>query len=237
MPRGGPNAAWWDRFYETDRTEYIDRPEAGPQRRRVLRRLARLQRLTLAHRSFSGLVLAQVRDAPHPRILELGAGNGHLARQVLDRHPAARLTVSDVGHETVETLRAGPLGRHGRATVARLDATAIDEPDGSYDLAVLSLSLHHLPPGGVAALLREGTRVASRLLIVDVWRHPACLAAAPLILLCGGPVLAHDGIISLRKAYGPAALHHLAGACGAPVALRTRFVPPAYLAAVASRRR
>ncbi|WP_436778437.1 class I SAM-dependent methyltransferase [Streptomyces sp. URMC 126] len=236
MPRGGPGAAWWDRLYETDRPEYLDRADAGDRRRRVLRGLARVERLTLAHRTFGGPVLDGLRDVPRPRLLELGAGDGGLARWVLDRHPAVRATVSDIAPDVVEALRAGPLGRHARATVERLDATAIDAPDGSYDMAVFTQALHHLPPRGAAAVLREGTRVARRLLIIDVWRHPVCLAVVPLSLLCGGPATAHDGVISLRKAYSPAALRHLAAGCGAPVALRTRFLPPAYLAAVAVRR-
>ncbi|EME99011.1 type 11 methyltransferase [Streptomyces mobaraensis NBRC 13819 = DSM 40847] len=236
MPRGGPGAAWWDRLYETDRPEYLDRADAAGRRRRVLRGLDRLERLTLAHRTCGGLVLDGLRDVPRPRFLELGAGGGGLARWVLDRHPAARATVSDVAPDLVEALRAGPLGRHARATVERLDATAIDAPDGSYDLALFSRSLHHLPPRGAADVLREGTRVARRLLVIDLWRHPVCLAAVPPAFLCGGPAQAHDAVVSLRKAYSPAALRHLAAACGAPVALRTRFLPPLYLAAVATRR-
>lgn len=234
MPRGGPGAARWDRRYETCLPEYIDLPGDEARARRVLRGLDRFQRLTGAYRNFSRLTLAEVRDVPDPRILELGAGLGRLARHLLDRHPTARLTVSDAGPHVVEAIRSGPLGRHPRVTTARLDATSIAAPDGAFDVAVFTMSLHHLRPAGAAAVLREGTRVARRLLIIDGWRHPAFLAVVPLMFLTGGRAHAHDGFISLRKVYGAAALHALADGCRPRVAVRTRFAAPGYLVATAT---
>jgi SAM-dependent methyltransferase len=235
MPRGGPEAPWWDRKFETGRVEYIDRPDSGEKYRRSLRGLDRLQRLTLGYRTVARYALAQLDGVSCPRVLELGAGYGRLAQRLLDRHPTARITVSDVNPRVVEEFGSGPLGRHPRVTTAVLDATDVDAPDGAWDLAVCATTVHHLPPAGVAALLREGTRVAGRLLIVDGWRSPLLLGAVPLMFLTGGRAHAHDGVISLRKVYSAAALHALAGRCGAPVRLRTRFAPPGCLVAVATR--
>lgn len=235
MPRGGPRAARWDRLFETDKEEYIDRPDSPAACRRVLRGLDRFQRLTLGYRTCARLTAAAFGPAPDPRVLELGAGCGRLSYGILRRHPTALVTASDVNPRVVEALRAGPLGRHPRAGCAVLDATAIDAPAGAYDVAVMAMSLHHLPPAGVAALLREGTRVARTLLLVDGWRHPLCLGAVPLMFLTGGPAQAHDGVISLRKVYGAAAVRALAGMCGAPVRVDTRFALPGYLVATATR--
>jgi SAM-dependent methyltransferase len=237
MPRGGPDAARWDRRFETGRAEYIDRPDTPDQGRRALRGLDRFHRLTGGYRSFGRLTLAQARDVPAPAVLELGAGLGRLTRHLVDRHPAARVTVSDVDPGLVGLIRRGPLGAHPRVTPAVLDATSIEAPDGAFDVAVLTMSLHHLPAPGVVALLEEGTRVARRLLIIDGWRHPAYLAVAPLLWLTGGRPHLHDGLISLRKLYSAKALHALAAACTPAVAVRTRFVPPGYLVAVATRDR
>ncbi|MDT0318794.1 class I SAM-dependent methyltransferase [Streptomyces millisiae] len=235
LPRGGPDASWWDRRFETDRVEYIDRPDAEARCRRVLRGLHRFQRLTGAYRVFSRLALAEVEGVPEPRVLELGAGYGSLARHLVDRHPTVRITVSDVNPAVVDAVRRGPIGHHPRVDCSVVDATAIDADDGAYDLAVLTTSLHHLAPDGVAALLREGTRAARTLLVVDGWRTPLLLGAVPLMFLTGGPAQAHDGILSVRKMYGAAALHALAERCGAPVRLRTRFALPGYLVASAAR--
>lgn len=235
MPRGGPAAARWDRLYETGRDEYIDRPDTPAAARRVLRGLDRFQRLTLGYRTCARLTAAEFGPARHPRVLELGAGYGRLAYRILRAYPTARVTASDVSPRVVAELRAGPLGRHPRARCAVLDATAIDAPAGAYDVAVMAMSLHHLPPEGVAALLREGTRVARTLLLVDGWRHPLYLASVPLMFLTGGPAQAHDGLISLRKVYSAAAVRTLAGVCGAPLRVHTRFALPGYLVVTARR--
>ncbi|WBB57709.1 class I SAM-dependent methyltransferase [Streptomyces sp. WMMC500] len=235
MPRGGPAAARWDRLYETDREEYIDRPDTPAAARRVLRGLDRLQRLTLGYRTCGRLTAAALGPAPRPRVLELGAGCGRLSSDVLRRHPTARVTASDVNPRVVAELRAGPLGRHPRAECAVVDATAIDAPAGAYDVAVMTTSLHHLTPDGVVALLGEGTRVARTLLLVDGWRNPLFLAAVPLMFLTGGAAHVHDGVVSLRKMYSGAAVRALAGMCGAPLRVHTRFALPGYLVVTASR--
>ncbi|TDC25079.1 class I SAM-dependent methyltransferase [Streptomyces sp. 8K308] len=235
LPRGGPRASRLDRWFETDAVEYLDLPAIRHRHATIHRALDRFHRLSRGYRAFTRLVL-RAAPGPHPRILELGAGGGRLATELLRAHPTARLTVSDVDPGCVARLRAGPLGRHPRATVRRLDATAIDAPDRSHDLAVLVAALHHLDPVQVAALLREGTRVAGRLLLVDGWRHPGYLALVPLALLLGGPAHAHDFAVSVRRVYAPAALHAIAEHGAAGVALRTGFRPPGYLVALATAR-
>ncbi|TDC59936.1 class I SAM-dependent methyltransferase, partial [Streptomyces hainanensis] len=205
MPRGGPHASRLDRWFETDAVEYLDRPDLGHLHAGILRAVDRQYRLIGAYRTFADLV-RRAAPGPRPRILELGAGSGRLAAELLRGIPTARLTVSDVDPGTVTRLRAGPLGHHPRARVRRLDATAVDAPDRSHDLAVLVAALHHLDPGQVADVLREGTRVAGRLLIVDGWRHPALLGLVPVALLVGGWPNAHDFTVSLRRMYAPAAL-------------------------------
>ena len=45
---------------------------------------------------FARIALDDVADVPDPKILELGAGHGGLSRKLLDWHPTAELTVTDV---------------------------------------------------------------------------------------------------------------------------------------------
>ncbi|WP_432747010.1 class I SAM-dependent methyltransferase [Streptomyces sp. JH002] len=187
MPRGGPDASWLDRRYQTDEPEYLDRPDTPHEAARVRRALHRMQLLTRGYDRYARWTLERAGAAPSPRVLELGAGTGGLSRRVLHRHPGARVTVSDVAPDAVAALEAGQLGAHPRAAVRRLDATAIDAPDAAFDVAVFAASLHHLPPDGVRAVLREGTRVATTLLLIDAWRSPwVCAAAVPLMFATGG---------------------------------------------------
>ena len=165
------------------------------------------------HPALAQLALDEVADVADPRILELGAGHGGLSRRLLDWHPTARLTVTDVDEESVRAIAAGELGHHPRATVRTMDATAMDAGDGEFDLAVFALSFHHLGPEAAARVFAEGTRVATRLLIVDLPRPPAPLHLLRLAtMLPFAPLVpfVHDGVISSLRAYSPSALRALA---------------------------
>lgn len=224
MPRGGPEACWLDRLLQTDRPEYLDRDDVDESvKRGVVDTLDRVGALFGEHERNARLVLEEVAEVADPRILELGAGHGALSRRILDEHPTARVTVSDVSPASVAALSAGDLGRDPRARVRTIDATDIDAPDGSFDVAVFALSFHHLPPPMAARVLSEGTRVAGRLVIIDLARPPAPLHLIRLVTMAPfAPVwpFAHDGFISSLRAYGPSAFRALAAAAGVAVDIR-----------------
>ena len=215
MPRGGPDASWLDRRLQTDRLEYLDRDDVDDLKQKVVRSLDRVgrRRFMGAHEKLAKIVLGEVADVPSPKILELGAGLGGLSGKLLEIHPTAQVTVTDIDPTFVAAVAAGELGGNPRATVREMDATAIDAPEGYYDLAVFAMSLHHLPPALAAQVFAEGTRVANKLLVIDLRRPPApvhmvLLAAAwPFT---GLSPLAHDGFISQLRAYSPSALSAVA---------------------------
>jgi SAM-dependent methyltransferase len=214
MPRGGPNASCLDRALWTDRLEYLDRDDVDPAiKRGVVRALERTGEWFGNHEKFAHVALEEVAEVPDPRILELGAGHGGLSAKLLEMHPTARLTVTDVEPDSVAAIAAGDLGAHPRAVVRELDATAIDAADGEFDLAVFALSFHHLPPLAASRAIAEGTRAAAKLLIIDLPRPPSPLhllrLAAMLPLAPFVPFL-HDGVISSLRAYSPSALRALA---------------------------
>ncbi len=218
MPRGGPDASCLDRLLQTDRQEYLDRDSTGDddleaRKRAVIRALDWTGEVFGNHDRFAKIALDEVADVADPRILELGAGHGGLSRRLLDWHPTAQVTVTDVDAASVAAMAAGDLGDRPRATVRRLDATAIDAADQEFDLAVFALSFHHLPPEAAARVFAEGTRVATKLVIIDLPRPPAPLHMLRLAtMLPFAPVVpfAHDGMISSLRAYSPSALRALA---------------------------
>jgi SAM-dependent methyltransferase len=214
MPRGGPDASCLDRLLQTDRPEYLDRKDVDDSiKRSVVRALEWTGELFGNTERFAHIVLDEVAEVPDPKILELGAGHGGLARKLLDWHPTAQLTVTDVETQSVEAIRAGDLGVHPRATVRQMDATAIDAPDRQFDLAVFALSFHHLPPSRASRVFAEGTRVADKLVIIDLPRPPSPLHIVRLAtMLPFAPVVPfiHDGVISSLRCYSPSALRALA---------------------------
>jgi SAM-dependent methyltransferase len=215
MPRGGPDASWLDRRLQTDRLEYLDRDDVDHLKSKVMRSLDRAGRRSRIgiHEKCARWALAEVADVEVPKILELGAGLGGLSTKLLESHPTAEVTVTDVDPTFVAGMIDSDLGTNPRATVREMDATAIDAPDRYYDLAIFALSLHHLPPELAVKVFAAGTRSAKKLLIVDLPRPPAplhlMLLAAVLPLTWISP-LQHDGFISSLRTYSPSALRALA---------------------------
>lgn len=238
MPRGGPDASCLDRMLWTDRLEYLDRDDVDPAvRRSVVTGLDKTGQWFGHHEKFAHLALEEVADVPDPRILELGAGHGTLSAKLLESHPTASVTVTDVDDDSVSAIAAGELGTDPRVTVRIMDATAIDAAGGAFDLAVFALSFHHLPPTPAARVLAEGTRVADKLLIIDLPRPPTplhLLRLATMLPFAPFVPLVHDGVISSLRAYSPSALRALAEHAGVDVELRGGLISPQV--AVATRR-
>jgi ubiquinone/menaquinone biosynthesis C-methylase UbiE len=239
MPRGGPGASWLDRRLETDCLEYLDRDDVDDRvKRGVVRALDWTGRFFNNHDKFARLALDEVADVPDPKILELGAGHGALSRKLLEYHPTAKITVTDVDPVSLAEIAAGDVGGHPRATVRIMDATDIDAPDGDFDLAVIALSFHHLSPPLASKVFAEGTRVADKLLIIDLPRPPSPVhvvqlaAMAPFIPFVP---LIHDGFISSLRAYSGSAMRALARHADPSIEVATRGRPFGPQVVVASR--
>jgi ubiquinone/menaquinone biosynthesis C-methylase UbiE len=225
MPRGGPNASWLDRRLETGCVEYLDRDDVDERiKRSVVRSLEWTGDVFKNHERFAYIALEEVADVPDPRILELGAGHGGLSRKLLEQHPTARVTVTDIDATSVLAIAEGELGSNPRATVQVADATEIDAPDRSFDLAVSALTFHHLAPAQAAQVIAEGTRVADKLLIIDLPRPPSLLHIARLATMLPFAIVpfVHDGVISSLRAYSPSALRTLAAHAGPRIDVQLR---------------
>jgi ubiquinone/menaquinone biosynthesis C-methylase UbiE len=230
MPRGGPDASCLDRLLRTDRLEYLDRDDVSDDvKRSVIRALDWTGGVFGNTEKFAQIALDEVADVADPKILELGAGHGSLSRKLLEWHPTAQLTVTDVEPASVAAMAKSELGDHPRATVREMDATAIDAADGYFDLAVFALSFHHLSPSQASRVLAEGTRVADKLLIIDLPRPPAplhILRLATMLPLAPLVPFVHDGVISSLRTYSPSALRALADHADTDIELRGGFMAP-----------
>ena len=99
-------------------------------------------------------------------ILELGVGTGETAAAVLGVHPAAGLTGIDESEQMLAVAR-------DRFPAADLRVQRLEDPlpEGTYDLVVSALTVHHLDAAGKADLfrrVRERLRPGGRLVLADV---------------------------------------------------------------------
>jgi SAM-dependent methyltransferase len=226
MPRGGPDASCVDRLLQTGRPEYLDRDDVDDSiKRSVIRALEWTGEFFGNTEKFARIVLDELADVPDPKILELGSGHGGLSRKLLEWHPTAELTVTDVEAASVAAIAASELGEHPRATVREMDATTIDAADGQYDLAVFAFSFHHLPPLLASRAFAEGTRVATKLVIIDLPRPPSpvhILRLAAMLPLAPVVPFAHDALISSLRTYSPSAFRALAAHADPSIEVKLR---------------
>jgi ubiquinone/menaquinone biosynthesis C-methylase UbiE len=134
---------------------------------------------------------------PHGDVLEIGAGSGAMAAELLTMFPDVRLTVTDVDDEMVAaaSARLSPFG--DRATARPADATALPFPDGAFDAVLSWVMLHHTMEWEKA--LAEAIRVlrpGGQLVGYDL------LSTAPLRLLhpASDPRQRMIGLAELREA-------------------------------------
>lgn len=113
------------------------------------------------------------------QVLELGSGSGAMAQELLARYPSIRLAVTDVDPAMVESAgrRLSPFG--DRAEVQQADATRLPFPDGTFDVVVSFIMLHH----------------------TVAWEQ--ALAEASRVLRPGGQLAGYDVVMS-----GPARVLH-----------------------------
>jgi tRNA (cmo5U34)-methyltransferase len=90
-------------------------------------------------------------------VLELGTGTGETARRVLERHPDAQLIGIDASPGMVDVARDSLPSDRVRVLVGRLEDPL---PEGSFDLVVSCLAVHHLEGTSKAGLFQ---RIASTL--------------------------------------------------------------------------
>ncbi|MCZ7529179.1 MAG: class I SAM-dependent methyltransferase [Acidimicrobiia bacterium] len=118
----------------------------------------------LMHGFFRALDSTLPRVAPE-RILEVGAGEGEIARALAARYPEARITILDLPDPEL----AGEW-RSLDATATHGDATHLPFPDQAFDLVLAIEVLEHVEDPDAA--LHEIARVARGAVVVSVPREP-----------------------------------------------------------------
>ncbi len=128
--------------------------------RRVLRRVYRRLALDIARLA-----------PPQAHLLDVGTGPGVLLMELAVHRPDLRLTGIDLSADMAAAANRN-LAVHG-ATVHVGDVSRLPFADGSFDLVVSSLSLHHwADPGAGAAELTRVLRPGGRTVIYDFRSAP-----------------------------------------------------------------
>jgi ubiquinone/menaquinone biosynthesis C-methylase UbiE len=156
------------------------------------------------------------------RVLDVGTGSGDLPAAIV-RWAEARgvpVVVAAVDlHPATLRVAGNRLAALDSVSLARADGLRLPFVDGAFDLAVTSMTLHHMDGDGLTGLLGELGRVArgGRVLVGELERSiPNYLGARLLAatLWRSNPVTRHDGPLSVLRSFTARELVELAESAG-----------------------
>ena len=175
------------------------------------------------HRLTVDAVAQRLARVPRDRravVLDVGGGRGDLARHLVAWARAARrplrVIVLERDAATAALAREHCAGEP-EIVVIQGDATALPLDEGSIDVAVSVLTLHHLHRDAVATALAEMRGVARAAVVVnDLLRTRLAWWQVWLAtrVFARHPVSRHDGPLSVRRAYDVEELRGLAEKAG-----------------------
>lgn len=140
---------------------------------------------------------------------------------------AARIVVSDI-HPVMLAVAREQTSATPNVNVETCDALNPHYGDGSFDIALCTLALHHFAPEDAVRILRSMARVGQHVLVFDLARarlaHMGALAMTRVLRM--DPITRFDAPASVRRAYTVAELREMASRAGlrdARVAMRFPF--------------
>lgn len=162
-------------------------------------------------------------------LLDIATGTAdiprHLVRASARRGRRITAIASDVSPAVLAQARAS--GAAEGLALIRHDGTALPFRDGAVDFVTCNLAAHHFRPDDLRRALGEMWRVARHgVLVSDLTRgRGSYLGARLMALLLRNPLTAHDGPVSVLRAYTPDELRALARAAGLERVRVRRFFP------------
>jgi SAM-dependent methyltransferase len=141
-------------------------------------------------------------------VLDVGCGSADVPRSISRFGQAAACDLSVVAIDRHVQIIA--LGRQRTPAAMRIrfvcaDGLSLPFPDRSFDVATMSLALHHFDGVARAAMLRELARVALRRVVISdlerCWPNYLGARLLAITLWLRNPLARHDGPVSVLRAF------------------------------------
>jgi 2-polyprenyl-3-methyl-5-hydroxy-6-metoxy-1,4-benzoquinol methylase len=190
-------------------TELLDRPDVDPgELRRTLKDLAWINRWLGGTRLVLDHLVSLLRNLPPPiRILDVATGYADVPRAIArwGRHRGLPIRIEAVdSHAQVLELAQHASQGYPEIHIRHGDALNLPYTDGSFDVVLASLMLHHTEGEAQGRLLRELYRVARCAVMVNDLRRgrwPLLVTWMSLRLVSRSRIIHHDGPVSVRRGF------------------------------------
>jgi hypothetical protein len=203
--------------------ELLDAPVPLPELEEDLRDIARLNRLfggAWLIRAQVARLLKRVPAAQPVTILDVGTGGADLPVAVVRwarRHGRPICILALDRNSQALTVARKLVAPHPEIVLLAGDGLRLPVKAGAVDVAIVSLTLHHLEPAEASKLLAELHRTTRLGFIVNDLvrsRLAYCLVWLATRLFTTGRVSRHDGPLSVLRAYTPPEILELARRAG-----------------------
>lgn len=172
-------------------------------------------------RSLLAHVTTRLQPGRITRVLDVGTGSADLPRALVrwcrHHHRPVHVVACDV-HPQVRAIAQAQSTAYPELSIHCVDARALPFRASSFDIATISLTLHHFDGDEQVRVLRELARVAPDCVIVNELRRTRLnhLGARLLAhtLWRRNRITRHDGPLSVLRAFMPSDLLRLCAASG-----------------------
>lgn len=177
--------------------------------------------IALANRFLGGTAAVRygLRRLEASTILDVGCGAADIPLALVceaEKHGRELLITCLDSSEAVLEVARERTGNPWQLRFVAADGTNLPFDDGSFDVAMCNLTMHHLAPAEAVQLLRELRRVARAPLITDLCRSDAAFIGTWLFtrVVSRNRLTRHDGPLSALRSYTPHEAFELAVTAG-----------------------
>jgi 2-polyprenyl-3-methyl-5-hydroxy-6-metoxy-1,4-benzoquinol methylase len=210
--------------------ELMDDPALGAETfHAVLADLAKVNRITLAHRPTLSFLERAIGRLSSFRLLDVGFGDGDMLRAIAAwagrRGIAAELTGIDLNPRSQAAAEARP---SPGAPIQYLSGDYAELAGGRFDCVISSLVAHHMSRDQLVAFLRfMEAEAAAGWFVNDLHRHSFAYSTWPLLASTMGwhPIVRTDGHTSIARSFRPAEWRELLAEAGIRQASVRRWFP------------